>query len=124
MDDGYLRGTGPEADGVEGAGMSVPPPPPSDAEPAGPVTPALYVSPTEGNLAPGEEARIRLTFTPKRAGVLSFALPVWLASKLPKRGTRPYLTLNVHVSVSVVVTGNHSGIVSYVEEVEWIMAWV
>lgn len=106
IDDAYLKEPGPRAEGIlEGGagvpGVSVPPPPPGDpdgigASSSGPVTQVLYVSPTSGQLSPGEESRIRLTFTPNRAGVLSFALPVWLA-RVPERETRPYLTLHVKV---------------------------
>lgn len=106
IDDAYLKEPGPRAEGFpEGdagvPGNSVSPPPPGDpdgigASSSGPVTPVLYVSPTSGQLSPGEESRIRLTFTPNRAGVLTFALPVWLA-RVPERGTRPYLTLHVKV---------------------------
>lgn len=106
MDDAFLKEPGPRAEGVpEGdgrnPGISAPPPPPVDAAAAasssGPVTPVLYVSPTSGQLSPGEESRIRLTFTPNRSGVLTFALPVWLA-RVPSRDTRPYLTLSVKVT--------------------------
>ena len=107
MDDAYLREPGPRAEGVAetdagNPGVSAAPPLPADADAAaastgpGPATPVLYVSPTSGQLSPGEESRIRLTFTPNRAGVLMFALPVWLA-RVPERGTRPYLTLHVKV---------------------------
>lgn len=108
LDDAYLKEPEPRAEGLPerdaGApGTSVSPPPPGDpdgigASSSGPVTPVLYVSPTSGQLSPGEESRIRLTFTPNRAGVLTFALPVWLA-RVPERGTRPYLTLQVKVSI-------------------------
>eukprot|EP00903_Cladosiphon_okamuranus_P009303 g8875.t1 len=104
VDDAYLKEPGPRAEGLpEGdagaPGTSISPLPPGDpdvigASSSGPVTPVLYVSPTSGQLSPGEESRIRLTFTPNRAGVLTFALPVWLA-RVPERGTRPYLTLQV-----------------------------
>ena len=106
MDDAYLKEPGPRAEGIPereagSPGVSASPPPPGDpdgigASSSGPVTPVLYVSPTSGQLSPGEESRIRLTFTPNRAGVLTFALPVWLA-RVPERGTRPYLTLYVKV---------------------------
>ncbi|CAM9417792.1 unnamed protein product, partial [Hapterophycus canaliculatus] len=61
---------------------------------SGPATPVLYVSPTSGQLSPGEESRIRLTFTPSRSGTMAFALPVWLA-RVPETDSRPYLTLSV-----------------------------
>ncbi len=107
IDDAYLKEPGPRAEGVADAadtgnpGVSAAAPVlRADAAAAaaspGPVTPVLYVSPTSGQLSPGEESRIRLTFTPNRAGVLTFALPVWLA-RVPERGTRPYLTLHVKV---------------------------
>lgn len=96
LDDAYLKEPGPRAEGLAGAEVAYPSPPPDDETSAGPVTPTLYVSPTTGQLSPGEESRIRLTFTPKRAGVLSFALPVWLARE-PAKGSRPYLTLQVKV---------------------------
>lgn len=99
MDDAYLRETGPEAEGIVGAGMATPPAAHDiNVSTDVPVTPALYVSPTGGRLGPGEECRLRLTFTPKRAGVLSFSLPVWLADRVPEPRTRPYLKLRVHVS--------------------------
>lgn len=98
MDDAYLREAGARAEGIACAGTVGPPDPSENAASTGPVTPALYVSPTSGQLSPGEESRVRLTFTPKRAGVLSFELPVWLARE-PATGTRPYLTLHVRVSV-------------------------
>lgn len=97
MDDAFLREPGPKAEGITDTGAGCLPHPPEPAASTDPVTPALYVSPTSGQLSPGEESRIRLTFTPKRAGVLSFALPVWLA-RMPAKGTRPYLTLNVKVN--------------------------
>lgn len=103
MDDAYLKEPGPRAEGVleddHNTGVSTPLSPSADAAAAaspGPVTPVLYVSPTSGQLSPGEESRVRLTFTPNRAGVLTFTLPVWLA-RVPERGTRPYLTLCVKV---------------------------
>lgn len=101
LDDAFLKGTGPRAEGVpddEGADDFRPDSPDSLVG-SDPVTPALYVSPTSGQLSPGEESRIRLTFTPKRAGALTFALPVWLA-RVPAKDTRPYLTLMVKVTVA------------------------
>lgn len=96
MDDAYLREAGARAEGVADAGDPGPTDPSENAASAGPVTPALYVSPTSGQLSAGEESRVRLTFTPKRAGALEFELPVWLARE-PVKGTRPYLTLYVRV---------------------------
>lgn len=104
MDDAFLKEPGPRAEGVpdgygRNPGMSAQPPPAAEAasSSSGPVTPVLYVSPTSGQLSPGEESRIRLTFTPNRSGVLTFALPVWL-TRVPDRGTRPYLSLSVKVT--------------------------
>lgn len=98
LDDAFLKGTGTRAEGVADQEEGDDPPDSPEASAASdPVTPALYVSPTSGQLSPGEESRIRLTFTPKRAGALSFALPVWLARE-PERDTRPYMTLLVKVT--------------------------
>ncbi|CAM9334154.1 unnamed protein product [Discosporangium mesarthrocarpum] len=58
-------------------------------------TPTFYVSPTSGELSPGEETRVRVTFTPKSDRDYTFHLPVWLARRLPSKGTRPYLKLTL-----------------------------
>lgn len=98
VDDSFLRESGPRAEGIlPGAEVSSLHLPDEKASTA-PTTRALYVSPTEGQLSPGEEARVRLTFTPKRAGALSFSLPIWLTSRVPPPGSRPYMTLHVRVS--------------------------
>lgn len=98
MDDSFLRESGPRAEGIlpsaEVSSLHLP----DEKASTAPTTRALYVSPTEGQLSPGEEARVRLTFTPKRAGSLSFSLPVWLTSRVPPPGSRPYMTLHVRVS--------------------------
>lgn len=96
LDDAFLHEPGPRAEGVIEQGAPVIPHHSGADASTGPVTPALFVSPTSGQLSPGEESRIRLTFTPKRAGTLSFALPIWLARE-PVEGIRPYMTLRVQV---------------------------
>ena len=96
IDDAFLQGTGARAEGIDAEEADCHPDSPDDSASSDPVTPALYVSPTSGQLSPGEDSRIRLTFTPKRVGALSFALPVWLA-RVPAKETRPYLTLLVKV---------------------------
>ncbi|CAM9172605.1 unnamed protein product [Choristocarpus tenellus] len=58
-------------------------------------TPIFYISPTSGELSPGEETRLRVTFTPKSDRDYTFQLPVWLSQRQPPEGTRPYLTLEV-----------------------------
>lgn len=97
LDDAFLKGPGARAEGIADEDVDCPLDSPDASVASDPVTPALYVSPTSGQLSPGEESRIRLTFTPKRAGALSFALPVWLA-RVPAKEKRPYLTLVVKVT--------------------------
>lgn len=105
MEDAHLKEPGPRAEGIadgdiRNAGIAALPHPVDAAAvvaSSGPATPVLYVSPTSGQLSPGEESRIRLTFSPSRSGTMAFALPVWLA-RVPETGTRPYLTLSVKVA--------------------------
>lgn len=108
IDDAFLREPGPRAEGIVGTEDVLTPSPPDMTTSTVPVTPALYVSPTSGQLNPGEESRIRLTFTPKRAGALSFALPVSL-TRVPVKGARPYLKLRVQVRVECVLWGERGG---------------
>lgn len=102
IDDTHLREPGPRAEGIIDGGEVSYPRPLDVSQSTSPAPLVLYVSPTEGQLSPGEETRVRLTFTPKRAGYSSFSLPVWLAPRVPPPGTRPYLSLNVRVSRLVV----------------------
>lgn len=97
IDDSSIE-LGPDSEGVARASAANLSLPADDATAAGRFTPTLYVSPTSGQLSPWEESRVRLTFTPKRTGLLSFALPVWL-ERVPSKKTRPYLTLRVQVNV-------------------------
>ncbi|CAM9239147.1 unnamed protein product [Phaeothamnion confervicola] len=60
---------------------------------AGP--PAFYVAPTRGELAPGEEVKIRVTFTPRRDNDYAFALPVLVGGPgLRGSGVYPRLTFD------------------------------